>query len=550
MSVKTENTEKKTAENRRRREQSGTMLVLHILIVVLLIAVIVLAGMLYLAKAGLLFRPSGPDAPAQAGPLKIAATPEPVVYTAAFITPLDEAITISAAEGEAIRLPDAPVMEGQTFIGWVDSQGNPLEQDEIVLNADASFSAVYAVAFRDASKASSHQPYFSFDEDGMFRPEEILTRSEAVRILYSLLDTDLVGSSSFSDLEKDDDCYAAAAALKDLGMISGSRFHPDDPISCGDLFECLSSVFPRCTAEYSFDHIPQSDPRYNAFCLAMEQGWIEDSSLSPDHDLTRREAARIFNRLSGRTPVAETDYSKAGTILDVSFSDPDFWEIAEAVIPHTASFGESGELWTSSEALPLLEEGLFFTGTKLRCIDERGSAVVNASYGNFDFGADGVITTGMPELDKLVQEKLVELALDPESMEPEQMLRKIYDDVTYHNSYLGARKDELHEVGDISWVNDAAYRMFTTKKGCCYNFAAEFYVLSRAIGFDSVIYSGRINPPPNQRPHGWVEIEFDGVPFIFVTLLEFTQVISGFTGTVYYKISYERVKGWYYDRGE
>ena len=65
-----------------------------------------------------------------------------------------------------------------------------------------------------------------------------------------------------------------------------------------------------------------------------------------------------------------------------------------------------------------------------------------------------------------------------------------------------------------------------------------------------MIYSGRINPPPNQRPHGWVEIEFDGVPFIFDTELEFTQVISGFTGTVYYKISYERVKGWYYDRGE
>ena len=266
--------------------------------------------------------------------------------------------------------------------------------------------------------------------------------------------------------------------------------------------------------------------------------------------LTRRDAARIFNRLVGRTGNAETDYAKVGTILDVSFDDPDFPDIAEAVIPHEAAWDEGGEQWSSSEALPLRKEGLYFVGTKLHCIDANGGPVINASYGNFDFGPDGVITTGMPELDVLVQEKLVQLQLDPATMDREVMLRTIYNDVTYHNAYLMARKNELHEIGDISWVNDAAYRMLTVEKGCCYNFSAEFYVLAKAIGFDAVIYSGTINPPPHIREHGWVEIEFDGVPYIFDTELEYTQVINGHTGTVYYKISYERVKGWYYNRGE
>ena len=37
----------------------------------------------------------------------------------------------------------------------------------------------------------------------------------------------------------------------------------------------------------------------------------------------------------------------------------------------------------------------------------------------------------------------------------------------------------------------------------------------KAIGYDAVIYSGTINPPPLVRAHGWVEIEFDGEPYIF-----------------------------------
>ena len=194
---------------------------------------------------------------------------------------------------------------------------------------------------------------------------------------------------------------------------------------------------------------------------------------------------------------------------------------------------------------------MFFDGTKLRCIDAQGSALVNESFGNFDFGPDGVITTGMPELDSYVQDALLEL-VDPGKLENEreQVLRVLFNYVTYHNSYLRARDDQLHDIGDTSWVNDAAYRMFENKKGCCYNYAAEFYVLAKAIGYDAVIYSGTINPPPNTRAHGWVEIEFDGEPFIFDTELEYTQVIFQHRGSTYFKMSYEKAKGWHYNRGE
>lgn len=549
MSVNTENTHTTHKKTAHRKKKSGVLTVLRVLIGVLLLAVLALTAVLYLAKQGLLFGDAD-TLPSPASLLQPTPEAEPVVYTLSCVTPLDEELSVSGVEGEAVALPEAPAIEGYTFLGWTDSRGEYLEDSELVLKADTTISAVYAPAFRDGTAEGRHAAYLSVDEDGFFRPDEALSRREAaVMICSALEERPDGGAAGFSDLAPDDACFEAAASLKAMGAVKGSLFRPDDPIQCGELMEMLSCFFPKSTSEYLFDNVPQTDRLYKAFCLAMDMGWISDGAVSPDQAITRREAARIFNRLCGRAALDDGDYARVGTILDVSFRDPDFWEIAEAAIPHETDFSEDGEHWTSSEALELREEGMFFLGTRLHCVDETGSAVVNESYGTFTFGSDGVITTGMSELDALVQEKL-EALVDPATMESEQMLRILYNDVTYHNSYLGARNDELHEIGDISWVNDAAYRMFTVKKGCCYNFAAEFYVLARAIGYDAVIYSGTINPPPNVRSHGWVEIEFDGVPYIFDTELEYTQVLGGHTGTVYYKISYERVKGWYYNRGE
>ena len=540
------NPEKRThsshTEHRHVRKKKDPTLFWRIATALLFLAVIVLGGLLYLTKAGIeLF----PEPPVTAVP---EVTPE-LRFTASCVTPLGETLSVSAVAGEAVTLPEGPAIDGYTFIGWNDSNGNPVAGNHVTLTADASFAAVYAIAFRDESRLASHEPYLPLGDDGCFHPTLSLTRSEAVKLLYESLDTNLVGSASFADVDPSAPYYRAAATLKDLGVLKDSRFHPNDPIGLDELFAMLAQFFPKSGSAYAFEHIAEIDARYADFCLAMDRGWIDDLAVVPEHDLTRAEAAHIFNALRGRT-VAEEDYSKVGTILDVSFRNPCFWDIAEAAVEHVPAQGEHGEQWTSSSALALLPEGTFFVGTALHCVDGQGSAVVGESYGNFDFGLDGVITTGMPELDKLVQDKLVELKLDPAVMTGEEMLNTIYNHVTYSNSYLGARNDQLHEVGDISWVNDAAYHMLTVRKGCCYNFAAEFYVLAKAIGYDAIIYSGRINPPPLVRPHGWVEIEFDGVPYIFDTELEYTQVMAGNYGTRYFKQTYERLKGWYYYRGE
>lgn len=548
MPDKTENNKKGKKYSAQHGRARNSVLFWRIATGILLVAVIVMAGLLLFLSKTL-----GGEADGKASFLpEIKPEPtEPAVYTAWFYTPDGDPFSIESEIGGRITLPEGAPIDGYTFICWENSNGDPVTGSEARIFEETAFRAVYAIAFRDESTETDHHPYFSLDSDMLFHPEDPVSRGTAAELIYGCLDTNIEGSGSFSDVGPSASCSKAVATLKDLGVIGGSRFHPDEPVSLGDFLDILSHFFPKSTAVWSFDNIPESDARYASFCLAMEKGWIDDLSVSPDRDLTRAEAAHILNMLIHRDCVTETDYSMVGTILDVSFRHPYFWDIAESVLLHKAVLSESGEVWESSDALPLHEEGMYFDGTKLRCVDAQGSALVNESYGSFNFGSDGVITTGMPELDACVQASLLEL-VDPEKLESdrEQVLRVLFNYVTYHNSYLRAGDNELHDVGDTSWVNDAAYRMFINKKGCCYNYAAQFYVLARAIGYDAVIYSGTINPPATARAHGWVEIEFDGVPYIFDTELEYTQVIFQHRGSTYFKMTYEKAKGWYYYRGE
>ena len=527
-----ETAEKKARERSRHAapKTSSSNLFWRIAASLLFLTAAALGALLFLAKEGLIFRPEVVEE-------------EPVRATAYCYYAEGKALEVSAELGQSAVLPEGPALDGYTFIGWSDAQGVLQKSGEVTLFEDCAYAAVYQIAFRDLGQSGSHEPYFPLDEDMLFHPNAPLSRGRAIELLYAFLQTEGVGSGRFADVSEDDACYRAAATLKDLGVIGGSRLHPDEPITCEELFEILAHFFPASGNDYAFTAIPPDDVRYGAFCLAMDKGWISDPDIDPGRDLTKGECAHIFNALTGRGMTAQSDYALVGTIYDVSFSDPYFWDIAESCIPHEAQRGEDGEHWLSSSPLPLREEGFFFVGTALHCAGSNGSALVNESYGSFDFGPDGVITTGMPELDALVQAKLQELELDPATMERDYMLRRCYDNVTYHNAYLSVKH---YEVGDISWVNDEAYHMLTVRKGNCYNFSAEFYVLARALGYDAVIYSGTVNL---KNPHAWVEIEFDGVPYVFDTELEYTQHIMAHSTACYFKLPYERVKGWYYFRG-
>ena len=72
-----------------------------------------------------------------------------------------------------------------------------------------------------------------------------------------------------------------------------------------------------------------------------------------------------------------------------------------------------------------------------------------------------------------------------------------------------------------------------------------FYYLSRQLGYDSTAYAGVVGS--SRSPHGWVEIDFDGVTNIFDTELEMAYRKKGVYYYDFYMMSYDEVP-WAYVR--
>ena len=129
------------------------------------------------------------------------------------------------------------------------------------------------------------------------------------------------------------------------------------------------------------------------------------------------------------------------------------------------------------------------------------------------------------------------------SMTREEMLRAVYEYVRDHYLYL---KRSLYEVVETGWEIPEALLMFQSGKGNCYNFTAAFWSLARGIGFDAVCYSGLVGV--GRDPHSWVEITFDGVPYVFDVETEMSyRLVNDYITSMYWK-TYEEVAAWSYVR--
>ena len=88
--------------------------------------------------------------------------------------------------------------------------------------------------------------------------------------------------------------------------------------------------------------------------------------------------------------------------------------------------------------------------------------------------------------------------------------------------------------------------MLTTGCGNCYCYAAVFYQLARALGFDAQIYSGYIGI--ERSKHGWVEIELEGEPYIFDPEMEMAYMKNHGQKVDMFMMSYKEARKWAYTR--
>ena len=423
--------------------------------------------------------------------------------------------------GGVLTMEDGPEIEGYTFRGWQDAWGRWELRETLHIWEDTAYYAVYAMAL---GQSPEHKPYLYLDAEGAFHPSDPITRRTAARIIYRLLDTKLVGDGVFLDVGKNDSCRKAVATLKSLGALSGSRFYPDDTITRRELFEILSNFYPICRETPDFTDLSRDDPSYPAFALAAQQTWIEGNEAGADRELTRLEAAHIFNLIQGRCGDCEERMEVVGTITDMSRMNPWFWDAAEAVIAHSYDLDGEGEHWTKSEAIPLHEPGMYFDGVKLRAADEKGSAIVDGWFKGVYFSETGTVSSGMPELDELLWDVL-EKTIDPETMDRIDMLEALY---LYTVNGFAYSRESRHEYGETGWEAAEAYDMLTHRRGNCYGYAAVFGCLAREIGCDVTVYSGKIKSESGLIPHSWVEINLDGETRLFDPEMEMSTQYTGY----------------------
>ena len=406
------------------------------------------------------------------------------------------AVARRTVKGFAVSAPESPAAEGWTFVGWTDTDGNFLPAGGVKPRENTAYTAVMMPAL----ETEAHAAYLTLTDLGLFCPDDALTVAEGEAMLRRLISVDWPEP-----------------------FLAGND---GDPVTVRMLIGALASLYPAAETTPVIDDLAPDDADYAAFCTAVERGWLDAApaddagtltlAWEPDDPVTRGAAAVLMNRVLERSRPDAPEEAMTGVIPDVSPDHPLYAQIAEAVVEHTYEITEAGdESWTSGEAIPRQEAGLVTIGGQMYCIGEDGYLVKNGTWGNFAFDKNGVYTSGMPELDVLVQAVLAEICDD--SMTRMEKLRAAYDYTVSSFTYLRRNYYDFRETG---WGEQEAYTMLSTGYGNCYCYAATFYELARALGYDPVLISGYV--AQDRCPHGWVEIEQDGEMYVCDPELEMT----------------------------
>lgn len=128
--------------------------------------------------------------------------------------------------------------------------------------------------------------------------------------------------------------------------------------------------------------------------------------------------------------------------------------------------------------------------------------------------------SGDDEIDAYVANVLATITND--SMDRETKLHVCYNWTRDSFTYL---KRNYYQIGDRGWNQQEGKVMFQTQRGNCYCFTSVFYYLARRLGYNARSISGVVGH--KRSPHGWVEIEENGITYIYDTELEMAYLKKG-----------------------
>jgi len=207
-----------------------------------------------------------------------------------------------------------------------------------------------------------HKAYIQGMGNGVFAPNNTLTRSQAITILNRaiLQQPDSVtaayaGSGYFIDVPATHWAAGAINFARTNGYLdvlgANNVFYPDAPITRAEYLALLCNykgVNVNDTAESAnFNDVPSTHWAVKYINYCAKQGWVQgysDNTFVPDGAVTRAEIVTMTNHILGRQP---TTISTAPIFYDVPITFWAYSEIMEAAVDHYATVGTGFETWTN-----------------------------------------------------------------------------------------------------------------------------------------------------------------------------------------------------------
>lgn len=204
-------------------------------------------------------------------------------------------------------------------------------------------------------QTKEHNGYMGGYGNGLFGPNDNMTRAQAAQMFYNLLLNKNVDITvDFTDVPDDEWYGNAVRTLASLGVIKGignGQFAPNRTITRAE-FTVIAMRFANVSADVTnpFTDIATNDWYYTAVTSAVSYGWItgySDGSFRPQATITRAEVVTIVNRMLNRTADRNfVDSNATAQFDDVPNTYWAYYNIMEATIAHDHSIDNDGvESW-------------------------------------------------------------------------------------------------------------------------------------------------------------------------------------------------------------
>ena len=358
--------------------------------------------------------------------------------------------------------------------------------------------------------------------DGTFKPMRAVTRAEFVSILSALYGSkNSVANTSFSDVPATHWAYSAIALAESMGWVKGSNglFRPDDSLTRAEAVTAINRFLERSADKTAADldptvrYFPDVTPDKWFYYDVMEAAVAHTASITPTAELWTGITRYPTILPNGFAVISEKlRLIKNGWfVCEEGFGE--FRGISYYSDKHGALKVQDGAYSLSGGSVAIImnnavvtTDGLYCMPDGLYCI-KNGVVLSDGSYEGLYFGKDGRYTSGNPDIDTYIDGIVSSVVTD--DMDATERLRACYDYIYYNVDYRANNNHVPRGSSPEEWTEEYMLRLIDTGKGNCYCYAAFMYYLARRVGWTSArAVSGGVTP--DNLDHGWCTVIYDG----------------------------------------